>query len=321
METGSRKQVSGIRRKPRSPSERNMKDSLTTTNKPDISQGEIVIYQPTGEENIQLEVRVEDESVWLTQAQMAELFDSTKQNISLHINNIFKEGELNQYSTVKEYLTVQIEGKRQVKRNLAIYNLDIIISVGYRVKSFRGTQFRIWANKVLKNYLLKGYAVNQRIVKIEDDVRFLKTKVNDIDFQIKTNLPPHEGIFYDGQIFDAWQFVSNLVKSAKKSIVLIDNYIDENVLMLFAKRNPDVKATIFTGKINQQLKTDIEKFNAQYDEIEVKQFTKSHDRFLIIDEQSVYHIGASLKDLGRKWFAFSKIGIDPEEMVSKLEKE
>jgi hypothetical protein len=287
--------------------------------KPDILKGEIVLYQPAGEKHIQLEVRIEDESVWLTQAQMAELFKSTKQNISLHINNIFKEGELDQISTVKEYLTVQMEGNREVKRKLIIYNLDIIISVGYRVKSLRGTQFRIWANKVLKDYLLKGYVVNQRITKIENDVHFLKTKVDAIDFRINTNLPPHEGIFYDGQIFDAWQFVSSLIKSAKKSIVLIDNYIDESVLLLLEKRQSNVKAIIYTSKITQQLKVDIEKFNAQYDKIEIKRFDKSHDRFLIIDEQSVYHIGASLKDLGKKWFAFSKIHIDPKEMVIKIE--
>jgi hypothetical protein len=213
-----------------------------------------------------------------------------------------------------------MEGNREVKRKLTIYNLDIIISVGYRVKSLRGTQFRIWANKVLKDYLLKGYVVNQRITKIENDVHSLKTKVDDIDFRINTNLPPHEGVFYDGQIFDAWQFTSKLVKSAKESVVLIDNYIDESVLMLLSKRKPHVKATIFTGKINQQLRVDIEKFNAQYAKIEVKHFNKSHDRFLIIDEQSVYHIGASLKDLGKKWFAFSKINIDPKEIVNKLEK-
>jgi len=289
-------------------------------NKPDISKGEIVIYQPSSSKNIHLEVRIEDESVWLSQMQMAELFNSTKQNISLHINNIYKEKELDQSSTVKEYLTVQAEGNRKVQRKLAIYNLDVIISVGYRVKSLRGTQFRIWANKILKDYLLKGYAVNQRIMKIEDDIQSLKIKVDAIDFLINTNLPPHEGIFYDGQIFDAWQFASNLMKSAKKSIILIDNYIDENVLVLLSKRDPFVKATIYTGKINQQLEADIEKFNSQYDKIEVKNFKKSHDRFLIIDEQSVYHIGASLKDLGKKWFAFSKIGIDPEEIVNKLEK-
>jgi len=286
-------------------------------NKPDISKGEIIIYQPTGEENIQLEVRVEDESVWLNRHQLALLFDRDVKTIGKHISNALSE-ELNSIPVVAKFATTAADGK---KYKVEYYNLDMIISIGYRVKSKRGIQFRIWANKVLKDYLLKGYAVNQRIVKIEEDVHSLKTKVNDVDFQIKTNLPPHEGIFYDGQIFDAWQFVSNLVKSAKKSIVLIDNYIDENVLMLFAKRNPDVKANIFTSKINQQLKTDIEKFNAQYNEIEVKQFAKSHDRFLIIDEQSVYHIGASLKDLGKKWFAFSKISIDPNEMVNKLEKD
>ncbi len=289
-------------------------------NKQDISKGEIVLYQPTGEKHVQLEVRIEDESVWLSQMQMAELFNSTKQNISLHINNIYKEKELDQSSTVKEYLTVQKEGNREVKRKLTIYNLDIIISVGYRVKSLRGTQFRIWANKILKDYLLKGYVVNQRITKIENDVHSLKTKVDNIDFRINTNLPPHEGIFYDGQIFDAWEFASKLIKSAVKSIILIDNYLDESVLMLLSKREPHVKATIFTSKINQQLKVNIEKFNAQYDKIEIKRFDKSHDRFLIIDEQSVYHIGASLKDLGKKWFAFSKIDIDPKGIINKLEK-
>ena len=253
-------------------------------NKQDISKGEIVLYQPTGEKHVQLEVRIEDESVWLSQMQMAELFNSTKQNISLHINNIYKEKELDQSSTVKEYLTVQKEGNREVKRKLTIYNLDIIISVGYRVKSLRGTQFRIWANKILKDYLLKGYVVNQRITKIENDVHSLKTKVDNIDFRINTNLPPHEGIFYDGQIFDAWEFASKLIKSAVKSIILIDNYLDESVLMLLSKREPHVKATIFTSKINQQLKVDIEKFNAQYDKIEIKRFDKSHDRFLIVHQ-------------------------------------
>ena len=188
-----------------------------------MEQGEIVIYKTTDENNFQLEVRVEDETVWLTQAQMVELFNSTKQNISLHINNIFKEGELEANSTVKEYLTVQQEGKRKVKRKIALYNLDVIISVGYRVKSERGTQFRIWANKVLKDYLLKGYAINQRVDKIEK-----KLIEHDQKFEllINTNLPPNEGIFYDGQIFDAYTFVSELIKTAKSSIVLIDNYID-----------------------------------------------------------------------------------------------
>jgi hypothetical protein len=281
-----------------------------------MEQGEIVIYKTTGENNFQLEVRVENETVWLTQAQMVELFNSTKQNISLHINNIFKEGELEPNSTVKEYLTVQQEGKRKVKRKIALYNLDVIISVGYRVKSQRGTQFRIWANKVLKDYLLKGYAINQRVDKIEK-----KLIEHDQKFEllINTNLPPNEGIFYDGQIFDAYTFVSELIKTAKTSIVLIDNYVDESVLTLLSKRNPDVDATIYTANISKQFKLDVKRHNAQYPKIEVKQFTKAHDRFLIIDNETVYHIGASLKDLGKKWVAFSKIKLDANEMMKKIE--
>lgn len=282
-------------------------------------QGKIVIYKASEATGFQLEVRVEDETVWLSQAQMVELFDSTKQNISLHINNIFKEGELYHDATVKEYLTVQIEGKRQVKRKLAIYNLDVIISVGYRVKSQRGTQFRIWANKILKDYLLKGYAVANRIQQIETDINYLKTKVNDIDLQIHTNLPPNEGIFYDGQIFDAYKFMAELVKKAKSSIVLIDNYIDENTLTLLSKRAASISAIIYTANISKQLMLDLQRHNAQYPKIEIKQFTKAHDRFLIIDRETVYHIGASLKDLGKKWFAFSKIRLDANEILSKIE--
>ena len=190
-------------------------------NKPDISKGEIVIYQSTGGENIHLEVRIEDESVWLNRHQLATLFGRDVKTIGKHISNALKE-ELNSIPVIAKFATTASDGKiYQVEH----YNLDMIISIGYRVKSQRGVQFRIWANKVLKDYLLKGYAVNQRIMKIEDDVYSLKTKVDDIDFRINTNLPPHEGIFYDGQIFDAWQFVSTLIKSADKSIVLIDNYI------------------------------------------------------------------------------------------------
>ena len=285
-----------------------------------MEQGEIVIYKALDSSEFQIEVRVEDETVWLSQAQLVELFDSTKQNISLHINNIFKEGELAADSTVKEYLTVQAEGLRKVKRKIAFYNLDIIISVGYRVKSKRGAQFRIWANKVLKEYLLKGYATNHRIERIENDVFSLKKKVDEFDLIIKTHLPPNEGIFYDGQIFDAHLFVSNLIKSANQSIVLIDNYVDESVLILLTKRNPNVVATIYTGNLSEQLKLDLVRFNAQYPKIEVKKFTKSHDRFLIIDHQTVYHIGASLKDLGKKWFAFSKIALDANQLIAQLKK-
>jgi hypothetical protein len=283
-----------------------------------MEKGEIIIYKSVDSTDFQLEVRVDDDTIWLTQAQIVSLFSSSKANVSEHIKHIYNSKELEPIATVRKFRTVQIEGNRKVSRSIDHYNLDMIISIGYRVNSIRGTQFRIWANKVLKEYLLKGNVVNYRVEKLEKDVNYLKGKVDEFDFQIKTNLPPNEGIFYDGQIFDAWQFVSNIVKSAKKSIVLIDNYVDETVLTLISKRNSNVKATIYTAKVSKQLKLDFEKHNAQYEAIEVKTFTKSHDRFLIIDESTVYHIGASLKDLGKKWFAFSKIELDPMNLLARL---
>jgi hypothetical protein len=282
-----------------------------------MNQGEIILYQLNESTNFKIEVRLEDDTVWLTQNQMVELFNSTKQNISLHINNIFKEGELTEISTVKEFLTVKIEGKRNVKRKILLYNLDVIISVGYRVKSQRGTQFRIWANKIIKDFLLKGYAINNRVNRLED-----KLIEHDKKFELllNTNLPKTEGVFFDGQIFDAYEKVSLFIKEAKLSIILIDNYIDETVLILLTKHKKGVKITIYTKTITKQIKLDIEKYNAQYEPIEVKIFTKSHDRFLIIDEKTIYHIGASLKDLGKKWFAFSKIDIDSELILKNLAK-
>jgi len=276
-----------------------------------LNKAEIIIYQ-LDEESESLEVRIGDETVWLTQAQMSELFQTTRNNITLHISNIFKEKELQKSSVCKDYLLTAKDGKSYKTK---FYNLDVIISVGYRVKSQRGTQFRIWANKVLKEYLLKGYVINQRIERIENKLVEHDQK---FDFLIKTNIPPNEGIFFDGQIFDAWVFVSNLIKTAHNSIILIDNYIDETVLTLFAKRNPEVCAIIYTHSISDQLKLDVERFNAQYPKIEVKTFQKSHDRFMIIDNSAVYHIGASLKDLGKKWFAFSKINLDSEELLTRL---
>lgn len=273
-------------------------------------EGEIILYQ--SEDSTQIEVRIEDETVWLSQAQMVDLFKSTKQNVSLHINNIFKEGELNRDSVVKLSLTTASDSKTY---KTTFYNLDVIISVGYRIKSKRGTQFRIWANRILKDYLLKGYAVHQRIDRIEQKIFEHDLK---FDLLIKTSLPPNEGIFYDGQIFDAWKFAADLVKSANKSLVLIDNYIDESVLHLLSKRNKGVKAEIYTARISKELQLDIDKFNAQFEPVRVKIFSKSHDRFLIIDGQRVYHIGASLKDLAKKWFAFSKIELDATEMMKKL---
>ena len=280
-----------------------------------MNQGEILIYQPQEDTNFQIEVRIEDETVWLTQAQMAELFHSTRNNITLHIGNIFKENELEQHSVCKDYLLTAQDGKNYKTK---FYSLDVIISVGYRVKSKRGTQFRIWANKVLKDYLLKGYAVSQRIEKIEDDVYFLKKKAEAFELHIHTSLPPHEGIFYDGQIFDAYAFVANIIKTAKQSIILIDNYIDESVFLLLSKREKGVTAQLFTKHLTPQLKLDSERFNTQFEPIDIKEFSKSHDRFIIIDQKDVFHIGASLKDLGKKWFAFSKINLDVTEMLNKI---
>jgi hypothetical protein len=276
---------------------------------------EIILYYPDNQPDLHLEVRVEDETVWLTQSQMVELFDATKQNISLHIKNIFKEDELDEKSTVKEYLTVQMEGSREVKRKILRYNLDVIISVGYRVKSKRGTQFRIWANSVLKEFLLKGYAINSRMDQMEKKI--LKHDAQ-LELLIKTSLPATEGIFYEGQIYDAYTFVSQLIKGATKSIILIDNYVDDSVLTLLSKRKKEVSADIFTQNISKLLQLDIEKHNAQYVPIQVHNFSKSHDRFLIIDNKEVYLIGASIKDLGKKWFAFSKIDIDINYLINKL---
>ena len=275
-----------------------------------MGTNEIILYQP--DKTMKLEVRFEDETVWLTQAQMSELFQATKQNISLHISNIYKEGELDIASTVKDYLTVQTEGKRTVKRKLSYYNLDVIISVGYRVKSIRGTKFRQWANNVLKDYLLRGYSINQRLIEINDriDRRLLEhdNKIaalrKDVDFFVRTALPPREGILFEGQIFDAYHITSRLIRKATKRIVLIDNYIDETVFLQLDKRNPGVKATIYTHSISRQLRLDQKKHNSHYEPIDILIYRRAHDRFLIIDEE-VYHLGASLKDLGKKLFAFS----------------
>ena len=278
--------------------------------------GEIILYQP--DENVQLEVRMEDETVWLTQAQMSLLFETSRNNITLHIGNIFKEGELIEDSVCKESLLTASDGKSYKTK---IYNLDVIISVGYRVKSRRGTQFRIWANKVLKDYLLKGYALNQRLLRIENQLESQQALLTEhsekIDLFIRTSIPPLEGIFYDGQVFDAHVFVSDLIRKAKTRIVLIDNYVDDTVLKLLDKRSSNVEATIYTRQINPSLQNDIDLHNTQYEPIDVQVFADSHDRFLMIDE-TVYHIGASLKDLGKKWFAFSKMDISSSLLLSKI---
>ncbi len=270
-------------------------------------KNEIIIYQPD-DITVRIDVRIEDETVWLNRYQIAILFGRDVKTIGKHINNVFLEGELQKNSTVAKFATVQNEGGRLVERQVEYYNLDLIISVGYRVKSKQGTQFRIWANKVLKDYLLKGYTVNNRINRIEDNVEQLAKKVNEIDLQLKTSLPPNQGLFYDGQIFDAYVFINKLFRNAKKNVTLIDNYIDETVLTLFSKY-PKLNFTVITGKISKQLQLDIDKYNKQYNNLNIETSKKYHDRFLIIDKQT-YHIGASLKDLGKKIFAFSRLEIN-----------
>jgi hypothetical protein len=286
-----------------------------------MDKNEIVLYQPNSLSE-RIEVRVDEETVWLTQAQMALLFQTTPQNITIHIGNVYKEAELEAASTCKDFLQVRKEGRREVQRITSFYNLDVIISVGYRVKSKQGTQFRIWAKKILKDYLLKGYAINNRMNRIEDSVENLKSKVNEIDLQINTHLIPTQGVFCNGQVFDAYELASKIIRSAKMSIVLIDNYIDETTITHLTKKKKNVKVLLLTKTIGKQLSLDIAKANQQYGGFIVKQFKQSHDRFLIIDEgKEIYHIGASLKDLGKKWFAFSKMDSTSVAGIIKMVKD
>ena len=283
------------------------------------NKGEIVLYQP--DDTIRLEVMIEYETVWLTQAQIAELFGTEIPAISKHINNIYNVRELEKISTVSILEIVRQEGRRTVKRKTAHYSLDMILSVGYRVNSVNATQFRRWATKVLKDYLLRGYAINQRIERverlaIETEKRVANTE-NKIDFFVKTAMPPVEGIFYDGKTFDAYVFAADLIKSAKHSITLIDNYVDESVLLLLSKRNAGVAATIYTANFTPQLQLDLQRHNTQYPPITIQTFTRSHDRFLIIDN-NVYLIGASLKDLGKKWFGFFKSVQDANSLLQNI---
>jgi hypothetical protein len=285
------------------------------------AKGEIVMYQP--DETIRLEVRVEDETVWLTQQQMAELFLTTKQNVSLHVNNIFREDELTESSVVKESLTTAKDGKRYKTKT---YNLDVIISVGYRVKSKRGTMFRQWANRVLKEFIIRGYVLNQQLRSLEEkmETKFfdydtkLRAMQNKIDFFVRTSLPPIEGIFYDGQIFDAYAQIVSLIRQAKHSIVLIDNYISVDTLTMLSNRDTNVSATIYTRQLSQQQQLDVQRHNQQYPPITINTCQQNHDRFLIVDDV-VYLFGASLKDAGKKLFAYIRMQeTSPGELLSMI---
>ncbi len=282
-------------------------------------KNEIVLYQ-SDELASRIEVRIESDTVWLNRQQLAALFGRDIKTIGKHIGNVFSEGELDKGVVVANFATTTqhgaIKGKTQTL-SVEHYNLDVIISVGYRVKSKQGTQFRIWANNVLKDYLLKGYVLNQRMNRIETVVDNLADKVKEIDLQLKTNMIPTQGVFFEGQVFDAYQLASKIIRSATKSIVLIDNYIDETTLIHLSKKGKDVKVMLLTKNAGKQLALDVEKANQQYGNFTLKHFTKSHDRFLIVDEVEIYHLGASLKDLGKKWFAFSKLDKNSVESILK----
>lgn len=306
----------------------NTAKSIIFANGEKTESNEIILYQL--DETMRLDVRVRHETVWLTQQQIAQLFGVKQPAISKHLKNIFDSGELNENSVYSILEYTAADGKSYKTK---FYNLDAILSVGYRVNSRNATLFRQWANKVLKEYLLRGYAINQRLLQLEERVerrftnqelhfeeqdRHLNQLDKIVDFFIRTSLPPKEGIFFDGQIFDAYVFVSDLIRRAKKRIVVIDNYKDETVLMQMSKRRAGVKVDLYDGKINDQIRLDVKRHNKQYPGVTLHSYSKAHDRFLILDEE-VYHIGASLKDLGKKLFAFSKMeAITATELLAKL---
>ncbi len=277
-------------------------------------KNEIIIYRPN-EADEHIEVRLENETVWLNQEQISILFQRDQSVISRHIRNVFREKELDEKSNMQK---VHIPNSDKL---VAFYNLDVIISVGYRVKSKQGTQFRIWATTILREYLLKGYAINQRVDRIENNLEDLTKQVNRISLQLNTNELPTQGVFFEGQLFDTYVFANDLIKRAKKTIILIDNYVDETTLLMLSKRKPNCNATIYTQKLSAQLQLDLTKHNIQYPIIEIKTLKTAHDRFLILDRKEVYHIGASLKDLGKKWFAFSKLNEFLPTILYKLNEE
>ena len=287
-------------------------------------QGEIVIYKANND--VKIEVVLNDETVWLSQSQIVQLFQSSKANISEHIKSIYHQNELDKDSTDRNFRTVRVEGNREVFRNITYYNLDVIISVGFRVNTKIGIHFRRWANGILKNNLLKGYSINQRIDYIENkfdnklynhDVQ-LKEINEQINYFVQKSMPPVQGVFYGGEIFEAYKFMTGLIKMANETIIVIDNYIDESVLTMLDKRKDGVMATIYTDKISNQLKLDLDRHNKQYSVIEIQTVKDIHDRFVIIDNEDVFHIGASLKDLGKKLFAFSKLNLPADVLLKGL---
>ena len=290
-----------------------------------MKENEIVLYQP--DETVRLEVRIENETVWLNQAQMAVLFGTKRQAITKHIKNIFDCGELQKEATCSILELVRLEGSRNVTRQIEFYNLDVIISVGYRVNTMSGIHFRQWATSVLKERLLKGIRIDTRLAQMEERIdrrlsahdKVLQSHEEKIDFFIRTNLPPVEGVLFEGQVLDARLFAENLIKTAQQEVVLIDNYIDASDFDILECRNANVEATIFVERITPALlvlQSDCLMQTGRKTELRATR-TRVHDRFLIIDNQ-VYHIDASLKDLGRKLFAFSKMGLDKALLMGQV---
>ena len=295
------------------------------------NENQIVVYQPN--ETIRLDVRLENETVWLTQSQMGELFGCTTRNVRLHLENIYSCGELSPKATRKDFFLVRLEGTRQVRRTVTCYNLDAIISVGYRVNSILGVKFRQWATQVLKDYLLRGYSVNARLTLLEDKVDRRLSKHDErieslekkVDFFVQTQTSPLQGVFYEGQLWDARALVEKWIAGAKRSIVLIDNWATAEVLDLFAKKRKGVKVTIVTSEHfdrkhvpNRKIsEADVKAFNAQYPKLAVRYTEAFHDRFLIIDDRELYLIGASLKDLGRKCFGFTRMDAGEIRRIKK----
>ena len=277
-------------------------------------KSEIILYQPN--ETVSLEVRMESETVWLNRNQIAMLFGRDVKTIGKHINNALRE-ELQNMATVANFATVQNEGGRVVKRSVEYYNLDMVLSVGYRVKSPQGVLFRQWANKILKEYMLRGYSINQRFERLEQRVAQTENK---IDFFVRTSLPPVEGLLHEGQIFDARVCVENLIKQAKREVIMIDGYVDAATFEILDVRKKGVLATIYTERIGESLLRIKELHDSQYPEkiIQLEKYAENfHDRFLIIDDV-VYHFGASFKDLGNRLFAFNKMGLDKNLILSAV---
>lgn len=285
-----------------------------------MEKNEIIVYQPEGGE-FHIEVRLENDTVWLTQAQMAELFDTDRTSILRHIRNIYHTEELEEISTCAKIAQVRFEGNRKISRVISYYNLDMIISVGYRVNSISGTKFRRWANQILRDHLLKGSSINQRLISHENKIENLDSRMlaqeKNVDFFVKANLPPSEGFINAKSWWSGYEFAAQLIRSAKDEVVIIDPFADDVALSLAAKRVPNVKAVIYSARITRTLKEEVERLNRQFPTVKLKNMQNVHDRFIIVDD-TIYHIGSSLNELGKKLTAFSILTLLSKQELLKM---